>query len=137
MFELIVYSFYIACSVVPFIIVLAAAFRIARTGGAQVLLCMECGQCNAACPVVRKYGPDFAGPAGVMAAVKAGTEADIEGILALCTGCTLCERTCPRGLSPLREIRRLGGDRGEPAAAARSAGEMAVETGKIGAGGKT
>lgn len=137
MFELIVYSFYIACSMVPFVIVLAAAFRIVRTGGAQVLLCMECGQCNAVCPIARERGPEFAGPAGVMVAVKAGTEVDIGGILALCSGCGLCVRACPRGLSPLNEIRRLKKSTGTPAVAARPTGEMAAETGKTGAGGKT
>lgn len=136
MFKVIVYSFYIACSVVPFVIVLAAVWRIVRFGGAQVLLCMECGQCRAACPVTRKLGPEFSGPTGVMATVKTGASADMVTMLALCTGCGLCARACPRGLSPLREIRRFGGGSGISTAGACPAGEVMAVNGKISAGGE-
>lgn len=137
MFKVIVYSFYIACSVVPFVIVLAAAWRIVRSGGGQVLLCMECGQCRAACPVAWKLGPEFSGPTGVMVTVKTGVSADMVSMLALCTGCGLCARACPRGLSPLREIRRFGGGPGISKAGAGPAGEVMAVNGKISVGGET
>ena len=90
---------------VPTILILSAIVReVSRT-----LLCTDCRQCTAVCPVVtiareldNKEGDGratFIGPAEVMRSLRAGDDKRIlEGGLHICSTCRNCVERCPRGL---------------------------------------
>lgn len=76
-------------------------------GNYQVLLCMECDQCVKVCPIVRKY-PNTASPKEIMEAAKVGDLMTLnEAGLILCNSCGACEKACPRGLAPYKEVEKL------------------------------
>ncbi len=90
---------------VPTLLILSAIVReVSRT-----LLCTDCRQCTAVCPVVtiareldNKEGDGratFIGPAEVMRSLRAGDDKRIiEGGLHICSTCRNCVERCPRGL---------------------------------------
>jgi len=97
----------VACVVGPVLAVAWLVLRLLLHGSSQVLLCMECEQCVRACPVALKAGPDFAGPRGIMAAAKVGNPSmAIDHGALQCNSCKACQRVCPRGLAPYREVER-------------------------------
>ncbi|MEN6436954.1 MAG: 4Fe-4S dicluster domain-containing protein [Syntrophobacter sp.] len=96
-----------ACIIAPIAAIVLLVIDLVGRGASQVLLCMECEQCTGACPMVLKKGREFAGPRGIMAAAKVGDpSAAIEHGALSCNGCRACERVCPRGLAPYREVER-------------------------------
>lgn len=98
-------AFYAACIIFPMAVLGWLVVRLMFKGSSQVMLCMECEQCMGRCPLVARKGGEFPGPRGIMVAVKAGQlqKAIDAGALA-CTDCGLCEKACPRGLAPYREL---------------------------------
>ena len=98
-------ALYVACTVVPIGIVVSAVIAAILRGSAQSLLCMECEQCLAVCPLLRKGRKGFIGPKAIMTAARSGRwRAAVEAGALRCTSCGLCVRACPRGLSPCREV---------------------------------
>ena len=81
---------------VPFLIMLYASIR----GHEGTILCMQCQQCVAVCPV-RAAQPDrYMGPLGIEVTSRSGTkERAEEGGLFSCTSCMSCVEACPRGLN--------------------------------------
>ncbi|UCG70605.1 MAG: 4Fe-4S dicluster domain-containing protein [Thermoplasmata archaeon] len=81
---------------VPFLIMLYASVR----GHEGTILCMQCQQCVAVCPV-RAAQPDrYMGPLGIEVTSRSGTkERAEEGGLFSCTSCMSCVEACPRGLN--------------------------------------
>lgn len=70
---------------------------------AQVILCTECQQCKAACPLLSKG----CNPVDIMLAAKSGQyrEALARGARQ-CVGCRKCQEACPRGLAPYLEVEK-------------------------------
>jgi len=96
-----------ACIIAPIAAIVLLVIDLVRRGASQVLLCMECEQCTGSCPMALKTDRDFVGPRGIMAAAKVGDPSlAIEHGAFLCNGCRACERVCPRGLAPYREVER-------------------------------
>lgn len=69
----------------------------------QAILCTECQQCKAACPLLYKG----CNPMDIMLAVKSGLhqKAMMDGA-GFCVGCAKCEKACPRGLAPYLEVEK-------------------------------
>lgn len=66
----------------------------------QVILCMECRQCMAACPFLSKG----CNPMEIMLAAKSGLlDQAMEGGGHFCGMCKKCQAFCPRGLAPFEE----------------------------------
>jgi len=100
-------SFYIACALLPIGLLVCIVVRLLYRRSSQVILCMECEQCMGVCPILKKKGLDFIGPTGIMVAAKSGNiRRAVESGALLCTGCRLCEKACPRGLAPYREVEK-------------------------------
>lgn len=95
----------VACVVAPVLVIAGLVLKLIMGGSSQVMLCMECEQCVRVCPLEK--GPNPIGPKEIMSAAKTG---DIDAVIALgalrCTSCKACERACPRGLAPYREVER-------------------------------
>lgn len=83
-------------SAVPLLIMLYATAR----GFEGTVLCMQCQQCVAVCPV-RSAQPDrYMGPLGIEVTSRSGTKDRAEeGGLFSCTSCMSCVEACPRGLN--------------------------------------
>ncbi len=72
-------------------------YMVLRDKGAAVL-CMECQQCRAVCPVIRAHD-SYAGPKDIMVAVKSGKyDLALQGNAELCASCAACTERCPRKL---------------------------------------
>ena len=72
-------------------------YMVLRDKGAAVL-CMECQQCRAVCPVIRAHD-NYAGPKDIMVAVKSGKyDMALKGNAELCASCAACMERCPRKL---------------------------------------
>jgi heterodisulfide reductase subunit C len=100
-------ALYVSCTVVPILLVVFQIIGILRRRSSQVLLCMECEQCMAVCPLTRRNGKVMVGPKDIMLASKANREEwAIEHGALLCTSCRLCEKRCPRGLAPYMEVEK-------------------------------
>ncbi len=64
----------------------------------EAILCMECQQCRAVCPVIPVDG-EYIGPKDIMIAAKSGKYQEaLKMKLELCTDCVACMERCPRGL---------------------------------------
>jgi len=69
----------------------------------QVMLCTECQQCKAVCPLLAQG----CNPVAIMLAVKSGRRKEVmEGGAALCISCKKCQRACARGLAPYLEVEK-------------------------------
>ena len=75
---------------------------------APVEACTKCTACNTACPVARSTeifrGPKFLGPESER--YRSQPEAAVVAGLDLCSGCKLCEVTCPSQVTIQEYIRR-------------------------------
>ncbi len=73
-------------------------FAIIR-GFEDTILCMECQQCVAGCPVKRALGEEYYGPKNLMTLARANHKIkSAEGRIFSCTSCVRCTETCPRAL---------------------------------------
>ncbi len=94
------------------LIILPAAmlvYMLLRNKG-EALLCMECQQCRAVCPVIQNTD-DYAGPKDIMVAAKSGKYSKaLEQNIQLCTACGACMERCPRKLEVDAIIRELSHD---------------------------
>jgi Fe-S oxidoreductase len=81
---------------VPIIIMLWAAKR----GFDSAVLCMDCQQCVAVCPVRSVLKESYMGPKGIeqLARVGHNEKAAAERLFS-CTSCMACVNACPRGLN--------------------------------------
>ncbi len=80
----------------PFLIMLYASIR----GYEGTVLCMQCQQCVAVCPVRAAQPDKYMGPVGIEVMARSGTKARAEeGGLFSCTSCMSCVEACPRGLN--------------------------------------
>ncbi len=81
---------------VPFLIMLYASVR----GYEGTVLCMNCQQCVAVCPVRAAQPGKYMGPLGIEVFARTGNKARAEdGGLFSCTSCMSCVEACPRGLN--------------------------------------
>ena len=75
---------------------------------APVEACTKCTACNTVCPVARSTeifrGPKFLGPESER--YRSQPEAAVTAGLDLCSGCKLCEVTCPSQVTIQEYIRR-------------------------------
>ena len=64
----------------------------------EAILCMECQQCRAVCPVLSVDG-SYIGPKDIMVAAKSGKYDDaLRKKMKLCADCATCMERCPRKL---------------------------------------
>lgn len=83
-------------TLVPFLIMLYASVR----GFEGTVLCMNCQQCVAVCPVRTAEPGKYMGPIGIEVFARAGNKQRAEkGNLFSCTSCMSCVEACPRGLN--------------------------------------
>ena len=81
---------------VPIIIMLWASKR----GFDSSVLCMDCQQCVAVCPVRSVLKDAYTGPKGIEQLARVGhNEKAAEMMLFSCTSCMACVNACPRGLN--------------------------------------
>ncbi len=81
---------------VPIIIMLYAAKR----GFDSSVLCMDCQQCVAVCPVRSVLKENYMGPKGIEQLARVGhNDKAAELMLFSCTSCMACVNACPRGLN--------------------------------------
>jgi len=81
---------------VPIIIMLYASKR----GFDSSVLCMDCQQCVAVCPVRSVLKDNYMGPKGIEQLARVGhNEKAAELMLFSCTSCMACVNACPRGLN--------------------------------------
>lgn len=72
-------------------------------GSPQVILCTECQQGKAACPLLLKG----CNPTDIMIAAKSGQGAEaLQKGASLCSACGKCQKACPRGLAPYLEVEK-------------------------------
>jgi heterodisulfide reductase subunit C len=65
----------------------------------DTILCIDCQQCIATCPVRQAVGTQYMGPREIMNCARSGTLDRVEkGNLYYCTTCIRCTARCPRGL---------------------------------------
>ena len=77
--------------------ILMLVYMLLRNHGLAIL-CMECQQCRAVCPVLA-VNEEYIGPKEVMVAAKSGKyDTVLKKHLELCTSCAACMERCPRGL---------------------------------------
>jgi len=78
-------------------------YMVLRDKGTAVL-CMECQQCRAVCPVIQSH-ESYAGPKDIMVAAKSGKyDIALKGNAELCASCAACMERCPRKLGADEEI---------------------------------
>ena len=105
--DYIILSFYGTGILLPIIIVSHLLLKLMASGNSQVLLCMECDQCMNACPSLNK-NKNAASPKDIMVGAKEGNLTNLynSGVI-FCNSCGACEKKCPRGLAPYKEVERL------------------------------
>jgi len=75
----------------------------------EAILCMECQQCRAVCPVLQ-VTPEYIGPKDIMVAAKSVKyDKAISEKLYLCTSCAACMERCPRNLEVDEMVRKICG----------------------------
>jgi len=78
-------------------------YMVLRDKGTAVL-CMECQQCRAVCPVIQEH-ETYAGPKDIMVAAKSGKyDMALKRNAELCAACAACMERCPRKLGADEEI---------------------------------
>ncbi len=96
-------ALYAASAILPLVVVVFMIIYLISRGSSQVILCTECQQCKAVCPLL----PKGCNPVDMMLAAKSGSD---ERVLAeradLCVACGKCQEACPRGLAPFLEVER-------------------------------
>lgn len=103
----IILAFYGTGILLPILVVLHLLIKLIVNGQSQVLLCMECDQCMNACPNIMKH-PNASSPKDIMVGVKEGKIDELYSCRAIeCNFCGACEKKCPRGLSPYKEVEKL------------------------------
>lgn len=108
---------------VPLAIMASASAR----GFEDSVLCMDCQQCMAVCPVREELGADYMGPRGIMQTARAGNwPMAEEGRLFSCTSCMNCTPACPRGLNVEHQM-----DRSRWYLAKQGLGQMKAHKGMI------
>ena len=76
----------------------------------EAILCMECQQCRAVCPVLQNTG-EYVGPKDIMVAAKSGKYSKaLERNIQLCSACAACMERCPRKLEVDALIREISHD---------------------------
>ncbi len=76
----------------------------------EAILCMECQQCRAVCPVLQNTD-EYAGPKDIMVAAKSGKYSiALERNIQLCATCAACMERCPRKLEVDALIREISHD---------------------------
>ena len=81
---------------VPIVIMLYAAKR----GFDGSVLCMDCQQCVAVCPVRSVLKDTYMGPKGIEVYARVGHNEKADELrLFSCTSCMACVNACPRGLN--------------------------------------
>ena len=81
---------------VPILIMLWAAKR----GFDSSVLCMDCQQCVAVCPVRSVLKDTYMGPKGIEVYARVGHNEKADELrLFSCTSCMACVNACPRGLN--------------------------------------
>ena len=91
-------------SFVPLLIMLYALSR----GFETSILCMDCQQGVAVCPVRKSQKEEYLGPRGIEIVCRAGNERmAIEGKIYSCTSCMACVEACPRGLDVKHDMDRM------------------------------
>ncbi|MDY6958414.1 MAG: 4Fe-4S dicluster domain-containing protein [Halobacteriota archaeon] len=69
-------------------------------GYGETVLCMDCQQCVAVCPVREAKGTDYMGPHGIMKTARVDhRQRAADEHLYSCTSCMSCSVACPRGLN--------------------------------------
>lgn len=92
--------------IIPFAMLMYMLLR--NTG--EAILCMECQQCRAVCPVL-KNTDEYAGPKDIMVAAKSGKYSKaLERNIQLCAACAACMECCPRKLEVDALIREISHD---------------------------
>ncbi len=101
---------------VPFLIMLYASVR----GFEGTVLCMNCQQCVAVCPVRAAVPGKYMGPLGIEVYARSGNKNRAEeGGLFSCTSCMSCVEACPRGLNVKHDM-----DKFRSALAKKGMGQM-------------
>ena len=96
-------ALYAASAILPIVFVVFMVLYLLFRGSSQVILCTECQQCKAVCPLL----PKGCNPVDIMLVAKSGINGSyLEDRAALCIACGKCEEACPRGLAPHRELER-------------------------------
>ena len=89
--------------ILPLIMLL---YMLLRNKG-EAILCMECQQCRAVCPVLQNTD-EYAGPKDIMVAAKSGKYSKaLEKNIQLCSACAACMERCPRKLEVDALIREI------------------------------
>jgi heterodisulfide reductase subunit C len=103
-------------AMVPFLIIIYASVR----GYEGTVLCMQCQQCVAVCPVRAAQPDKYMGPLGIEVSARSGTKNRAEeGGLFSCTSCMSCVEACPRGLNVKHDM-----DKFRAALAKKGMGQM-------------
>jgi L-lactate utilization protein LutB len=92
--------------IIPFAML---TYMLLRNKG-EAILCMECQQCRAVCPVLQNT-EEYAGPKDIMVAAKSGKYSQaLEKNIQLCSACAACMERCPRKLEVDALIREISHD---------------------------
>ena len=91
---------YAAVSVIVAFVPILIFIYASRRGFDSAILCMDCQQCVAVCPVRSVLKDNYLGPKGIeqLARVGHNTRAAEMGLFS-CTSCMACVAACPRGLN--------------------------------------
>ena len=96
-------ALYTACSFLLIGVIVFMMIYLIFKKSSQVMLCTECQQCNAVCPLLSKGCI----PMDIMLAAKSGQEQYvIDKGVSLCVSCGECQEACPRGLAPYLEVEK-------------------------------
>ena len=96
-------ALYTTCVIVSIGLLIYLIVSLILQRRSQVVLCTECRQCMAVCPLLSKG----CNPMEIMLAAKCGRlEDQMAAGGRLCVSCGKCQKACPRGLAPFKEVER-------------------------------